>query len=123
MDFAKVLVIYWHDKRYSAQTMHQKLQAHSLVTCSAYSSVTNWIRALDSGEDISVRASGSGHLPDDRINEAIAQELDISPFHLVRSLASAIKKPPPTVWCHLHSMGFVIKHLRLVPHSLSEVQK
>jgi hypothetical protein len=77
MDFAKVLVVYWHDKAYSAQTMYQKLQARSLVTCPAYSSVTNWIKALDRGEDISVRASGSGRLPDDRIDEAIAQELDI----------------------------------------------
>jgi hypothetical protein len=34
-----------------------------------------------------------------------------------------IKYPQETVWCHLHSMGFVVKHLRLVPHTLSPVQK
>jgi hypothetical protein len=123
MDVAKVLVVYWHDKGYSAKTMHQKLQTRPVLTYPAYSSIANWIRALDRGEDISVRFSGSSRLVDDRIHEAIAQELDISPFHSVRSLASAIKRPPPTVWCHLHSMGFGIKHLRLVLFSLSEVQK
>jgi hypothetical protein len=123
MDLAKVFFIYWHDKGYYAQIIYQKLQTRPLVTCATYFSITNWIRALDRGEDISVRAFGSVRLPDDRIDEAIAQELDISPFHSMRSLASAIKRPPPIVWCHLHSMGFGIKHLRLVPHSLSEVQK
>jgi hypothetical protein len=103
--------------------MYQKLQARPLLTCPADSSITNWIKALDREEDISMRASGSGRLPDDRINDPIAEELEISPFHSVRSLASAIKRPRETIWCHLHSMRFVVKHLRLVPHTLSLVQR
>jgi hypothetical protein len=85
MDVAKVLVVYWHDKEYSAQTMYQKLQARSVPICPAYSSATNWVRALDRGEDISMRASGSGCLPDSTIDLTITEELDIYLFHSVRS--------------------------------------
>jgi hypothetical protein len=123
MDIAKILIVYWHDKEYSSQTMYQKLQARHLLICPAYSSITNWIRALDRWKDISMRASGSDRLPADRINDAIAEELEISPFDSLCSFASAIKRPRETVWCHLHSMGFVVKYLRLVPHTLPPVQK
>jgi hypothetical protein len=119
----KNFVVYWHDKGYSAKIMHQKLQARPVLTCPAYSSITNWIRAIDRREDIAMRQSGSSRLPDDRIDDAITEELEISPFHSVRSLASAIKRPRVRVWCHLHSMSFVIKYLRLVPHMLSPVQQ
>jgi hypothetical protein len=75
-----------------------------------------------SREEISMRLSGSALLLDDRNHDPIAEELEISPFHSVHSLASAIKRLRETVWCHLHSIGFVVKHLRLVPHTLSLVQ-
>jgi hypothetical protein len=103
--------------------MCQKLQAWLRLTRPAYSSITNWIRALDRAEDISMRAWGRGRLPDDGINDAIAEKRKISPFYSVRSLASAIKSPQETVWCHLHSIGFVVKYFRLVAHTLSSVQK
>jgi hypothetical protein len=74
-------------------------------------------------EDISMRASRSGRLPTNTIDLAIAEELDIFPFHSIRSLASTIKRPPTTVWIHLYCMDFAIKHLRFVPHTLSSVQK
>jgi hypothetical protein len=122
IDVAKILIIYWHDKKYSAKTMYQKLQARSVLTFPACSSITDWIRAFDQGEDISMRASGSGRSPDDRIDDDIAEELEISPFHSVHSLASAIKHLRETVRCHLHSMYFVVKHLRLVPHALRSDQ-
>jgi hypothetical protein len=85
MDVAKVLIVYWHDKGYSAQTMYQKLQARPVPICPAYSSITNWVGAVDRGEDISMRASRSGRLPDSIIDLAITEELDICLFHSVRS--------------------------------------
>jgi hypothetical protein len=77
----------------------------------------------DRGEDISIGASGNGRLPDSTIDLAITEKLDISPFHSIRSLALTIKRSPTTVWTHLRCMGFVIKHLQFVPHTLSSIQK
>jgi hypothetical protein len=123
MDVAKVLVVNWHDKGYSAQTMYQKLQAQHAPICPAYSAITNWVRVLDRREDISMRASRSGRLPDNTIYLAIIKKLDSSPFQSVRLLASAIERSPKTIWTHSHCMGFVIRHLRFVPHTLSSIQK
>jgi hypothetical protein len=77
--------------------MYQKLLSRLLTLCHAYSTITNWDRALDRGEDISTRVSGGGHLPDDTINAAITEELEIAPFHSVHSLASIIKWSRKTV--------------------------
>jgi hypothetical protein len=103
--------------------MYQKLQVRPVSICPTYSSITNWARALDRWEDISMRASGSGRLPDSTIDFAMTERLEISPFHLIRSLASTIKRSPTTVWTHLHCMSFVIKHHRFVPQKLSPVQR
>jgi hypothetical protein len=46
MEDAKVLVIYWHEKHYSATKMHTKYLARAGEACPAYSTITNWIRAL-----------------------------------------------------------------------------
>jgi hypothetical protein len=57
MDIAKVLIVYWHDKRHSVQILHQKLQARPVPICPAYSSITNWVSARDQGQSILMRAS------------------------------------------------------------------
>jgi hypothetical protein len=53
----------------------------------------------------------------------VANALEESPFHTVRSLASASKILPTTVWQHLHSRGYVVGHLNIIPHTLSMAQK
>jgi histone-lysine N-methyltransferase SETMAR len=123
MEDAKALVIYWHEKQYAATRMYGKLLARGRDTCPAYSTITSWIRSLRRGEDIYEHASGGGRLPDDRVDDLIADALEESPFHTVRSMASAIKIPPTTVWRHLHSRGYVVRHLHIVPHTLSMAQK
>jgi hypothetical protein len=121
MDVAKAVVVYWNDKGHSAQIKYQKLQEWHVPICPACFLITNWARDFDRWEHISMRASGSGCLPDSTIDLAIMEQLDISPFHSVRSLASTIKRSLTTVWTHLRCMGFVIKHLRFVPQKLSPV--
>jgi histone-lysine N-methyltransferase SETMAR len=123
MEHCKHLVIYWYRKGYTADKMHQKLMARAQGIVPGYSTVTNWVRALGRGEDILVRASGSGRLADGELQIRIALALDEEPFHSVRSLAAALKSSPATVWRHLHMAGYVLRHLRLVPHTLSVSQK
>jgi hypothetical protein len=123
MEQCKHLVVDWYDKGYPADMMHQKLLARTKEAASAYSTITNWIRALERGDDILRRAPGSGRRPVEEIGVLIALALEEEPFHSVRSLATAIKSPPATVWRHLRAAGYVLRHLRLVLHTLSASQK
>jgi hypothetical protein len=89
----------------------------------AYSMIMDWFRKLERGDDITRRALGSGRLSDDRINTLITSALEKCPFHSVRTLCSAIKPSCISVWRYLHSAGFVVRSLRLVPHGFSPSQK
>jgi hypothetical protein len=60
MEQCKHLAVYWHDNGYPTDKMNQKLLARTKGTAPAYSTITNWIRALERGEDILRRAPGSG---------------------------------------------------------------
>jgi hypothetical protein len=52
MEDAKALVIYWHEKHYSATKVYTKLLVRAGEACPTYFGITNWIRALTRGEDI-----------------------------------------------------------------------
>jgi hypothetical protein len=58
------------------------------------------------------------------IDQAILDALDHCPFSSIRGLTRLTCIPTTTV--HLHftqSLGFVVKHLRWVPHTLTPIQK
>jgi hypothetical protein len=46
MEDAKPLVIYWHEKHYSATKIYTKLLARAGEAHPVYSTITNWIKAL-----------------------------------------------------------------------------
>jgi hypothetical protein len=123
IEHAKTLVMYWHEKHYSAMKMYTKLLRHAGAACPPSSKITNWIRAITQGEGIQGHASGGGRLPDDRVDTLVISALEECPFHPVRSLASTIKISPTTVWRHLHARGYVVRNLRILPHMLSLVPK
>jgi hypothetical protein len=62
-------------------------------------------------------------LADECLPILIAAALEESSFRSVRSLASDVKYPSTTVWRHLHSSGYVLRHLHVVPHTFSPDQK
>jgi hypothetical protein len=62
MEAAKVIVVYWHIKGHDATRIDQKL--------------SDWFRKPEPGDDITRRASGSGRLPDDRIDTRITSALE-----------------------------------------------
>jgi hypothetical protein len=105
MENAKDLLIYWHEKHCSATKICTKLLARAGEACSAYSTITNWIRSLPQGEDIHGHASGGEPLPDDRVDTLVINAFEEPPFHSVCSLASTTKRPPITLWRHLHARG------------------
>lgn len=123
MKHVKHLVIYWLDKGHNPTEIHRKCTAHFPDCTPSYSSVTNWVRALERGEDILTRKEWIRKSPDERIDELILQALEDQPFHSVRTLSATIKTHTATVWRHLKSIGLVVKHLRFVPHMLIEDHK
>jgi hypothetical protein len=123
MENVKAVVIYWHEKNYLAMKMYNKLLARAGASCSAYSTITNWVRIFIRGEDIQDHTSGGGRLTDDRIDTLIATALEESPFHFVRSLSSISKILPTTVWWYLHFRGYVVQNLHIVPHIFFAAQK
>jgi hypothetical protein len=57
-------------------------------------------------------------------DQAILAALEDSPFALVRQLSRLTNLPSTTVYRRLtQSLGFVPRHLRWVPHALSDAQK
>jgi hypothetical protein len=92
-------------------------------TCPGYSTIINWLRWLERGEDITQWASRSGPSVDNQIDSRTVIVLEETPFHSVRSIGSAIKCPRSTVWRHLHNTGSIVHNLHLVPHKLSLAQK
>jgi hypothetical protein len=123
MEGAKVLVIYSHEKHYSATKIYTKLLARAGEACPACATITNWIRALTRGEHIHGHVSGGGRLSDGRIDVLVINAFEESPFHSVGSLVSTIKIPPTAVWRHLHARRYVVRNLHIVPHMLFLAQK
>jgi hypothetical protein len=97
MEDAKSRVIYWHENGHDAFKRCQKLSAGPGRAYPFYPSITDWIRRLHKGEDLTRRPSSSGRLLDEQVNILIAAAFKEAPFHSVRSLASVIKYPGRTV--------------------------
>jgi hypothetical protein len=103
--------------------MQSKLLGRAGAACPAYSTITNWVRVVIRGEDIQGYASGGGPFSDDTVGALRPAAVDESPFHSVRSLASTFMIAPATGWLHLHSRGYVVRELHVVPYRLSAAPK
>jgi hypothetical protein len=58
------------------------------------------------------------------IDHAILEGLENQPFSLIRELAKLTDIPTTQIYPHVtQSLGFVVKHLHCVPHSLTAPQK
>jgi histone-lysine N-methyltransferase SETMAR len=112
-------VIYWLEKGYNAKTMHDKLKKRMNSNSPAYSTVTHWIRQLNFGVDILVPHYVGGMVHDMFLDAKIVSELELFPFHSIRSLADSLRTPRSTVYDHLTKLGFHTRYLKWVPHALS----
>jgi histone-lysine N-methyltransferase SETMAR len=120
---AKSLVVYWQSKSHNTRTIHEKLVARFDENALSYSSVTNWLRRLQLGEDIFEAGIHPDKPSDGFIDFEILTGLTAFPFHSVRTLARTLKLPRSTRWDHLNKGPFVVKHLRWIPHRLEDEAK
>jgi hypothetical protein len=108
-------------KRLSARDVHNELVAVLGLNATAYSTVTSCLRQR---QFPAISSGPADEPPAAMIDDAILDALDKQPFSSVRELAKLTFIPTTTVYRHLtRSLGFVLKRLRWVPHTLTDTQK
>jgi hypothetical protein len=108
-------------KGLSARNVHNELVAVRGPDVIASSTVTSDRRQRQSP---AISSEPSHEPPTTIIDEAIPDALDKQSFSSVRELAKHTSIPTTTVHRYLTgSLGFVVKHLRSVPHTLADTQK
>jgi hypothetical protein len=109
-----------HDGTFS-ESSPQQTCCRACPDANAYSTVTSDRRQR---QFPTISSEPSDETPTTSIEGAILDALDKQPFSSVRELAKLTCIPTTTVYRHLtRSLGFVVKHLRWVPHSLTDIQK
>jgi hypothetical protein len=123
MIHAKHLVIYWYSKGHKADAINDTVKDDFGVTAPPYSTVTYWYRKLKLKDDILVIRRGSGRLPEVDLDHVILEALNEFLFHNLYSPSRVLKRPLSTIRDHLIRGGFVVKHLKRVPHMLTAEHK
>jgi hypothetical protein len=104
-------------KRLSAREVHNELVAVLGLDAIGSSTVTRYLRQRQFPV---IFLEPSDEPPTTIINDAILETFDKQSFSSVRELAKLTCIPTTTVYRHLtKSLGFVLKHLRWVPHTLN----
>jgi hypothetical protein len=118
------IVAYLSLKVMSAREIHDDIANTLGPDAVSYSSVTRYLP-----EERIPPSKPEPHPADvqrdlDDSNQAILTALEDNPFASVRQLSRLTYLPSTTVYRRLtQSLGFVARHLRWVPHALSDAQK
>jgi hypothetical protein len=118
------IVAYLSLKEMSAREIHDEIVATLGPDAVSYSSVTRYLR-----KERFPPLKPEPHPADvqrdfDDSDQAILTVLEDSPFALVWQLSRLTHLPSTTVYRRpTQSLGFVARHLRWVPHALSDAQK
>jgi hypothetical protein len=107
-------------KRRSAQAIHNE---HVTVHCSDAIACSTVAKYLRQWQFPSVPCHPSEEPSNTVIDNAIFDGLEKQPFSSIRELAKLACIPTTTVHRHLtRPLGFVAKHLRWVPHTLTDTE-
>jgi hypothetical protein len=107
-------------KGLSAREVHTELVAVLGLDAIAYSAVTGYRRQR---QFPAISPEPSDQPPTAIIDDAILEALHKQPFSSVRELAKLTCIPTTTGCRHLTgSLGFVPKHLRWIPHTLTDTR-
>jgi hypothetical protein len=105
-------------KGLSAREVHNELVAVLGLDVIGGSTVTRYRRQQ---QFPAIFPEPSDEPPPTIIDDAILEGFDKQPFSSVRELAKLTCIQTTTVYRHLtRSLGFVLKHLRWVPHTLTD---
>jgi hypothetical protein len=113
----RTIYLYLSRKGFSAHAIHEELVQLLGFDAIAYSKVTYHLPASRWTAQTEERHSDP---PPDVVDNAILEAFGRTAFASLRELAKATCIPRTTVWRSLtKSLGFVVKHLHWVPHSLT----
>jgi hypothetical protein len=108
-------------KGLSARDLHNELVAVLVPDAIAYSTVTSYLRRR---QFPAISSEPSHEPPMTIIDYSILDAFDKQPFSSVKELAKLTCMPTTTVYRHLtRLLGFAVKHLRWIPHTLTDAKK
>jgi hypothetical protein len=118
------IITYLSLKGRSAREMHADIIATLGPDSVSYSSVTRCFREAQFPPSKPERHPANVQRDLDDSDQAILAAREDSPFASVWQLSRLTHLPSTTVYRRLtQSLGFVARHLRWVPHALSDAQK
>jgi hypothetical protein len=108
----------------NARGIHSDLVATLGTKVPGYSTGTRWLREAQLDQFSETAVDFTEDVEADEIDEAILSALEVQPFGSVRNIARFTRLARSTVdWYLTHSLGFLVRHLRWIPHILTEEQK
>ncbi|MDE7383476.1 MAG: hypothetical protein K2M99_06280, partial [Treponemataceae bacterium] len=114
-------IFFLHKKNYTAEEIHQYLVEHAGQDAYSFSSVRHWLQQIKLNRTDFTDQKPSGRPIDDSIREDVRHQIQSDPYISARHIAKNIGHAPATVTKILHDEeGFKHKHLRKVPHSLTD---
>jgi hypothetical protein len=123
MDF-NWIVLYLKAKGMNAREIHSDLAATLGTKVPGYSTVMRWLREAQLDQFSHTAVDFTEEEEVDEIDEVILQVLEVQPFGSVRDIARLTRLACSTVhWHFTCSLGFLVRHLRWIPHLLTERQQ
>jgi hypothetical protein len=120
----RLIVAYLSLRGISPREIHDDIVATLGRDAMSYSSVTRYLREAQLPPSKPEPHPADVQRDLDDSDQAILSALEDSPFASVRQLSRLTHLPSTTVYRRLtQSLGFVARHLRCVPHALSDAQK
>jgi hypothetical protein len=118
------IVAYLSLKRMSAREIHEDIVATLGPDAVSYSSMTRYLREARFPPSKPEPHPADVQRDLDGSDQVILAALEDGAFAQVRQLCRLTHLLSTTVYRHLtQSLGFVVRHLRWVPHALSDAQK
>jgi hypothetical protein len=118
------IVTYLSLQRMSVREIHDNIVVTLGLNAVSYSSVTRYLREARFSPSKPEPHPADVQRDLDDSDQAILATLEDSPFASVRQLPRVTHLPSTTVYHRLtQSLGFTARHLRWVPHALSDTQK
>jgi hypothetical protein len=123
MDFNSI-VLYFKAKGMKAREIHSELVSTLGTKVPACFTVTRWLREAKLDQFFETAVHLTQDVEVDEIDATISLALEVQPFGSVRDIAQLIRLARSTVHWHLTpSLGFLVRHLRWIPHLLTEEQQ
>jgi hypothetical protein len=123
MDFNSI-ALYLKAKGMNARALHNDLVAMLGTKVLGDSIVLRWLREAQLDQFLETAVDFTEDAEVDEIDEAILSALEFQPFDSVRDIAQLSPLARSTAHWHLtRSLGFLVRHLRWIPHVLTQEQK